>query len=211
MKGVWDGKEGRLIEMMDCLSTMNSEQASMRSDFDVDSSVLEDNNTSTSSPWKWEKRSHLWISSMDVDSGGNWAAICGGADGGSTIRQKNDNSNASSSAAIPDANAKGFVTLWNVPTRSLISACATRDYIQAVSFHDAFDRIVTVGNEPIVSFWSRSPTVPVSRQERAWLSSPSGFTLSVNPDNGVLAAGGASNGMDCYTDVGNKAFSMCVE
>jgi len=193
--GVWDGKVGKLVDKIDCVSAMNAGRAPVRSDFESSEDV--------EASWKWGKGQHLWISSMDIDKGGNWAAICGGAEGkgmGSGSRRK-----GSSTTTDSTREAGGFVALWNVPTRSLISACATREHVQAVTFHESLDRLLTCGNEPVVSYWSPSDIV---RQERAWLSSPSGFCVAVSPVNGVMAAGGASPNIDCFTDVGSKAFSM---
>jgi len=200
--GIWDGKEGKLIEMIDCRSAMNKGKLSNQST-DWQQWDREGGNrpsSKTNSHSIWGPGHHLWVSGIDVDSGCNWAAVCGGAEGGG-----GNNASRNGSASDLPSNAGGFVTLWSLRTRSLVAGSATRENVQAVSYSHAFDRMVTTGNEPIVSFRSRTDIQP---QERAWLSSPSGFAIAVNEENGVMAVGGASRRVDLFTDVGNKTLSM---
>eukprot|EP00592_Proboscia_alata_P021865 CAMPEP_0194425394 /NCGR_PEP_ID=MMETSP0176-20130528/24733_1 /TAXON_ID=216777 /ORGANISM="Proboscia alata, Strain PI-D3" /LENGTH=466 /DNA_ID=CAMNT_0039235739 /DNA_START=163 /DNA_END=1566 /DNA_ORIENTATION=- len=183
--GIWDGKNGKLIEKMDVRLTMDANASLITSD------THNRNNGNVC----WGQSSNLWLSNIDVDECGNWAVVCGGAENGSN--------GTPATAATPSNN--GFLTLWNLPTRSMTSGHATRETLQSVRYNTHNGTILTVGNEPYLSYWSYSKA---NRVGRTRLNVPSGFAIALNDVNGVICVGGSSCFVDCLANEGNCAFSL---
>mmetsp|Transcript_18581 Transcript_18581/g.23587 ORF Transcript_18581/g.23587 Transcript_18581/m.23587 type:complete len:431 (-) Transcript_18581:57-1349(-) len=211
--GIWNGKEEALIELLHVKSTMD------RSDSTTIQTDHKDSMTT-----KWGNNSNLWVSSLDVDTAGNWAYVGGGANqstlgaGGSRSLSLSSNRSSVSSggsgssstiakllgSSVPSSTG-GFVSLWNLHTRTLTSSYMTRETIQNICYKDgkssldktsSSPQLVTVANEGVVSYWSTSK---MERVGRSWLSTPSAYSVCFG-NEGEMAVGGIGTTIDCFTD-----------
>jgi len=223
--GVWNGKEGKLIELIHCKSAMDQSSS-------TNSGTVQTDHDETIA--KWGNSCHIWVSALDVGTTGNWAYVCGGANqsvsgsggvGGYNRLSISSNrssmssvgSNISSSSTTKWGSSQpsstgGFVSLWNLPTRTLSSAYATRETIQDVCYCCSFGeddyskpQLVTVANEGVVSYWSPSK---IERAGRSWLSIPSAYSVCVS--GGEMAVGGMGETIDCFAS-GFKSKSYSFE
>ena len=182
--GFWDGKERKLIEMMNIPSAMNKNKHLVTSDTTYrgfSSSTSWNNNAPNSN--------NMWVSSMDTN--GNWLAVCGGSE-----------NNSSRSGT----NSSGFMTLWHLPTRTFTSGRATRESINTVVYNHSLDSFVTGGNEGRVSFWE---STSVERSSRSWSTAPATYSLSVDPDSSSMIVGGTGGILDCFVDR-VKTSQLCI-
>mmetsp|Transcript_28077 Transcript_28077/g.43681 ORF Transcript_28077/g.43681 Transcript_28077/m.43681 type:complete len:156 (-) Transcript_28077:76-543(-) len=140
----------------------------------------------SSSFTSWKNGNNLWVSDLDVDAGGNWVTCCGGVEGGRR-------------------NSNGFLTVFYLQTRSLVSGYSTRGTIYSATYHDAFNKILTSSNDGTIQYWSRPDVNGVGRTQ---LSSGCGYSVSVNPINSYIAVGGAGPLVDCFAQLGNRSFSV---
>ena len=180
--GFWDGKERKLIEMMNIQSAMNKNKHLVTSDTTTNNRVFSSTNWNNST-------SNTWVSSMATN--GNWLAVCGGSEN-------------NSSRSGP--NSSGFMTLWHLPTRTFTSGRVTRENINAVVHNQSLDSFVTGGNEGRVSFWE---STSVERSSRSWCSPPATYSLSIDPDSNNMIVGGIGGILDCFVDR-VKTSQLCI-
>jgi len=185
--GFWDGKERKLIEMMNIQSTMNKNKHLVTSDTTTSS------NRGFSSSTNWNNNAsnsnNIWVSS--VATNGNWLAVCGGSE---------NNSGRSG------PNSSGFMTLWHLPTRTFTSGRVTRESINTVVHNNSLDSFVTGGNEGRVSFWE---STSAERSSRSWCTPPATYSLSVDPDSNSMVVGGTGGILDCFVDR-VKTSQLCI-
>ena len=131
---------------------------------------------------------HCWTSSTSADAGGNFLAACGGAEG-----------------SWSDQNGlRGWVAYLHVSTRTLTSSAQTAVENNKIIASKA--GWLTVGDEPVVNFWSCTKAQQVARPKST--SSSSFGVYSMN--DGVVVTGGSSNTIDVFVDR-NLTFSLkCV-
>ena len=163
---------------------------------------------------------HFYISDLDVeyDQDNNWIAFGGGIE----TYQKTINTSPNN----------GYVALWNLPTRTATSIHLTHESIQCVKYlsentmnNYVNNRIITLGNEPYVSYWNCYNT---KRMERAFISSTtntskntkrskssfvdSGYACCVHPVNKSIVVGGvtsyAGSGLSCFIETGHPSFQF---
>eukprot|EP00579_Thalassiosira_antarctica_P017437 CAMPEP_0201948712 /NCGR_PEP_ID=MMETSP0903-20130614/55605_1 /ASSEMBLY_ACC=CAM_ASM_000552 /TAXON_ID=420261 /ORGANISM="Thalassiosira antarctica, Strain CCMP982" /LENGTH=450 /DNA_ID=CAMNT_0048491905 /DNA_START=80 /DNA_END=1428 /DNA_ORIENTATION=+ len=115
--GFWDGKERKLIEMMNVQSTMDKNKDSVTSN---NHTTPTNRSFMSNSSTTWNNGSNLWVSSMETN--GNWLAVCGGA----------ENSNNTITSRSSGPSSSGFMTLWHLPTRTFTSGCVTRESLNTV-------------------------------------------------------------------------------
>lgn len=168
--GFWDGKNRKLIEM---INVRNS----------VTSNTTPNSRSFTSNPASpWNNGSNLWVSSMDTY--GNWLAVCGGAE--NTISTLTSRSGPSSA---------GFMTLWHLPTRTFTAGCVTRENMNTVVYNSSLGCFVSGANEAMVDSWE--PTT-LTRSGRSWITPPATYTISVDSESMVI--GGIGSTLDSFVD-----------
>jgi hypothetical protein len=135
---------------------------------------------------KKHNRQKCWISSIDVDDTGDWSVIGGGRSSKST---------------------GGFLQLFNLHSRSIMSSTfqETVETIHDVAYHPT--GILSVGNDGVVSSWP-SLNLTQGRTGRAWGSSPASYSISVHPENGMVATGNVSSSVDCFTEYLTKTCTL---
>ena len=170
--GMWSGKDQKLIESIDCNASMNNNSSN--------------NNSNTTNK---KNQGSGWVSSIDVDSAGNWAAI-----GGGTSDKKASTSSES-----------GFVQLLNMQCRSITTCKETRETIHDIAYHSS--GIASVGNDGAVSFWN-SVDVSGGPTGRTWLSSPASYSIAIHPDNNMMAIGNVSSQVDCFSEYLTKTCTL---
>ena len=185
--GFWDGKERKLIEMINIQSSMNKNKHLVTSD------TTSSSNRGFSSSTSWNNNAsnsnNMWVSSMATN--GNWLAVCGGSE-----------NNPSRSGP----NSSGFMTLWHLPTRTFTSGRVTRESINTVVYNYSLDSFVTGGNEGRVSFWE---STSAERSSRSWCTPPATYSLSVDPDSSSMVVGGTGGILDCFVDR-VKTSQLCI-
>mmetsp|Transcript_17220 Transcript_17220/g.38792 ORF Transcript_17220/g.38792 Transcript_17220/m.38792 type:complete len:227 (-) Transcript_17220:924-1604(-) len=179
--GIWDSHSGSLVEMVDFCKTFSRTPPPPP--------PLPTSAPAAPSSFKWGSDTHLWLAGFDTDAGGDWAALCGGAEG----------------SRVSSAGIGGFVSIWHLPSRTLSTTSVVAEGPQAVMFHDG--HVVTTGNRGVVRRWNgvalKSPTQALSRVR-------SGFSLSINPANGAMVVAGANSLLDCFMFPGSRSFSVSV-
>lgn len=185
---LWDARQLSLIESIDCSSCLCEGAA-------ANNVVSADHDRAISC-----NIASLSISSLDMTGSGDWAAIGGQCTHAypSAVRKNTE-------------NGGGFVSLFHLPSRTLSSAYMTRESIQDVKYIDSFQKIVTVGNEGVISYWDSS-NLTTDRTCRAWLSTPNAHCVAVDNEESPLqgndylvAVGGTGSMVDCFSNQ-NKAF-----
>jgi len=178
--GFWDGKNRKLIEMINI-------QTSMDKNKDLVTCNTTSNNRSfmSSSSTPWNNGSNLWVSS--VDTRGNWLAVCGGA----------ENTNNISLTSRSSPSTSGFATLWHLPSRTFTSGCVTRESLNTVVYSDSLNCFVSGGNEGRISFWDSTTMV---HSGRSWSSPPATYTVSADPESNTMVVGGSGGILDCFAD-----------
>lgn len=180
--GLWNGKDRKLIEMMNMQTTMDKNKSLITSNDATTSSYRGFLNSTSSS--HWNSGSNLWVSSMDTN--GDWLAVCGGSETGT--------SNSLTSKPCPSS---GFVTLWHLPTRTFTSGCITRESVNAVAYNQFSNCFVTGGNECRISWWE---TARAARAGRSWSTPPATYTISVEPESNLMIVGGSGGVLDRFVD-----------
>ena len=194
--GWWDGKDRKLIEMMDMQSIMDKSKELITCDNAATAPSTTRGFMGTSTTL-WNNSSNLWVSSMEAN--GNWLAVCGGAETNSTTSSGSSMMMASRSTN-PSNNSGGFMSLFHLPTRTLTSGCITRENLNTVAYNTSLDCFVTGGNEGRVSFWES--TSSMARSGRAWCTPPATYTIAIDdtePNNGMIV-GGSGGTLDCFVD-----------
>ncbi|KAL7530262.1 hypothetical protein ACHAWF_003306 [Thalassiosira exigua] len=169
--GFWDGKTGKMIEMVNVQSVMDKNKNLLTSNASASNTNRGFMSNSSSS----------WVSSMDAN--GDWLAVCGGVESANN-----------SITARSGPNSSGFLALWHLPSRKFTSGSVTRESLNAVVYNPSLDSFVTGGNEGRISFWE--PTTLV-RSGRSWCTPPSTYTISVGPS---MLVGGVGGTLDCFVD-----------
>lgn len=177
--GFWDGKDRKLIQMMNIQSTMDKNKDLLKPTTTPNSRSFISN---ASTPWN--NGSSLWVSSMDTC--GNWLAVCGGAE---------TTNNTLTSRSGP--NSSGFMALWHLPTRTFTSGCVTRESMNAVVYNSSLDCFVSGGNEGRLSFWD---STTMTRSGRSWCSPPATYTTAVDSGSDMMIVGGSGGTLDCFAD-----------
>jgi len=137
------------------------------------------------------ERTSLWVSSIDVEQTGNWAVIGGGID------------HLSLSSRSNNKDELGFMASLNLPTRTISTSSPTREIINNVAYHSKNGKIVSVGNESVVSYWDQCD-FSGGRQGRSWLTSSSAYSISVHPEGRLMAVAGVGRSVDCLSDMATR-------
>ncbi|KAL7527346.1 hypothetical protein ACHAXR_001908, partial [Thalassiosira sp. AJA248-18] len=177
--GFWDGRDRKLVEMMNIQTIMDKKK-----DLVISNTTSNNRSFMSNSSTTWNNGSNLWVSSMDMC--GDWLAVCGGAE---------STNNSITSRSGP--NSSGFATLWHLPTRTFTSGCVTRESLNTVVYNSSLDCFVSGGNEARISFWE---STTMARSGRSWSSPPATYTMSVDPESNTMVVGGSGCTLDCFTD-----------
>ena len=129
-----------------------------------------------------EKNSNSWVSCIDSDDAGRWVVVGGGS-------RENTKSGAEN----------GFVQLFNLQSRTVSSYKETRENIHDIAFHSHSNKVLSIGNQSVVSFWNPMD-FSVGQTGRAWLSSPASFCIGIHPTNDMVAIGNVSSSIDCFSE-----------
>jgi len=129
-----------------------------------------------------EIKSSSWVSCIDSDPAGRWAVVGGGTRGTKQATTE-----------------KGFVQLFNLQSRSATSYKETKALIHDVAFHPRKDKVVSIGNQGIVSFWNPMD-LSVGQVGRTLLSSPASYCIGMNPGNDLMAIGNVTSSIDCFSE-----------
>ncbi|KAL9189079.1 hypothetical protein ACHAXT_011569 [Thalassiosira profunda] len=175
--GFWDGKERKLVEMIDLKVAMDKNKGLVTSNATSNSRSF--GNTST-----WSSGSNLWVSSMDMN--GDWLAVGGGAE-----------TSGNSLGSRQGSGTSGFLTLWHLPTRTFTSGCVTRESVNSVVYNSPIDSLVSGGNEGRISLWEATT---LARKGRAWSTPSATYTMSVDPESSIMVVGGSGGTLDCFVD-----------
>jgi len=175
--GFWDGKDGKLVEMMNVQGVMDQNKESVASD-----TMANSRSFASGLATPWNHGSKLWVSSVDCND--NWLAACSGA----------ENANGSIASRSGPGGA-GFVTLWHLPTRTFAAGRVTRESVNAAAYGPSSDCFVTGGNEGRVSFWEATT---LRRAGRSWSTPPGTYTISVDGESMIV--GGSGGTLDCFAD-----------
>jgi hypothetical protein len=194
--GIWDGKDQRLIEMINMKSSLIEchDGSSSQDDIDTGNFTSSDNNSTFQQLKNGNKNISLWVSSIDVDESCQWGVIGGGfehySDSLGGLSKQLDN---------------GFLALVNLETRKVHSCSTTRENVNEVAFcHDTSMKIVSVGNNNTISFWN-SNDLSKGRVGRSLVSSPSSYAIAVpKAKGGLVAVAGVGSLIDCYSEHGTK-------
>jgi len=165
--GIWDGKELKLIQMIDFNTVMKGTIGEQTS---------------------------FWVSSMDVQETGNWAAVGGGID------------YLSYSGKCNNSNEFGFMASLNLPTRTVGATKRTREVVNNIAYHSRNGYMVSVGNESVVSYWNQSD-ITRGREGRTLLTSSSAYSISIHPNGELMAVAGVGQTVDCLSDKATR-FSL---
>ncbi|GFH47354.1 hypothetical protein CTEN210_03829 [Chaetoceros tenuissimus] len=123
-----------------------------------------------------------WISSIDVDESKRWAVIGGGV-------KENKRS---------QTTENGFVQLLNLQSRSVTSYKETKEVINDVAYHSSSNKILSVGNDKVISMWNPLD-LSSGCTERSLLSSPASYSITINPVNSMIVTGNVSGSLDCFS------------
>jgi len=203
--GIWDSNRLVLRHMIDCkavLISMNNGVVTSANDGDGVDTVGAD--TSSTAPIIHEHDS-CWVSSIDVDPLGHWAILGGGINRHVTTTNDYHNNNNN------NPPHRGFLASLHLPTHTITTAITTRESIQDVSYHPTEGKIISVGNEGMVSYWNRSD-LGKGRIGKAWLTTPSAYctTFSDGGDDSSgmhVAIGGVGRSVDCILGIATR-FSL---
>lgn len=201
--GIWNGKDQKLIQMIDCKSAImecygngsgNGSDGEMTPPIggkfatsDKDSTLKHINDAS------------MWVSSLDVDESCQWSVIGGGIEHGHQLMRE--------SSYLSKQLDNGFLALMNLQTRTLCTFGMTYENIHDVAFNENSKRIVSVGNHNAVSFWGHD--LSQGRVGHASVSSPSSYTIGIQKaQGGMIAVGGVGLIIDCYSQFGTKSSTL---
>lgn len=196
--GVWDGKERRLVELVDVRSSLEACPPG---------STSYDGGYGGVSPSKLG----LWVSSLDVSSSSSWVAVGGGVKsaGVSSITGKR-------SGSTGRAGVGGYVSLFSLPSRTPTSAYLTREAVYDLTYHPGLDdgSLLSVGNEAVLSQWNGAD-LSGGRTGRSWTGCTAGFGVVVDPyieedvDSAArVAVAGVGGSVDIFSHVGNRSFGL---
>ncbi len=195
--GIWDGKNQRLIEMINMKSALIEchNGNSIQDDNDTRNFTSSDNNSTFPQLKNVNNNTSLWVSSISVDESSQWAVIGGGVE-----------YHSESLGGMAD---RGFLALMNLETRSVHSCSTTRENVNEVAFcHCTSMKIVSVGNNNTLSFWN-SNDLSKGRVGRSFVSSPSSYAIAVpKAKGGLVAVAGVGSLIDCYSEHGTKFSSL---
>ncbi len=196
--GFWNGREQKLIESIHCKSSLMNCNANQNS-------LISDNNSTSSHL----RNASCWVSNIDVDDSGRWSVVGGGFDHYYSNHNTSSSSSSSSSTSSSGSGSKtldnGFLALLNVQTRTLSSCSTTREIVNDVAFHSCLDKIVSVGNNGIVSFWNQADLTK-GRNDNAWVTSPSAYSIAIQRrKGGIMTVGGVGSVLDCYSHFGYRS------
>jgi hypothetical protein len=192
--GVWNRKESKLIQMINIKSALIECHTMNTNDEKRGLVFTSSDSKSTFSHIKANNSSSFWVSSIDVDESCEWAVISGGIEYGKKS-DKLDN---------------GYLALMNLQTRKFSTCSTTRETINDVAFHSPSNKILSVGNNNIVSYWNQSD-LSKGRIGNAWVSSPSSFSIAIQNKTGMVAIAGVGNLIDCYSHHGIKSSTLKFE
>jgi len=195
--GIWDSTKLEIRHMIDCkaelLRIAKNGGATSTAGNDTDADTI----GTTASNNHLREQDSCWISSIDVDPLGHWAVIGGGID-----RHPTTNNNHNTTIH------QGFVASLHIPTHTINTTITTREIIQDVSYHPTEGKILTVGNEGVISYWNGCD-LGKGRVGRAWLTLPSAYCTTVCDDGGAgdgrhVAIGGVGRTVDCISGMATR-------
>ncbi len=168
----WDGKERKLIEMINVQSTMNKHKRLV--------TWQVQNKGFGSSTQQWSNGSNLWVSSLERK--GDWLAAVGGSESGNNMGR---------------SSTAGFMATFHLPTRTFTSGCATRESYNAVTYNESLDHFVSGGNDGRVTFWDSTSGACTGR---SWCTNSITYAMACD-SSGMMLVGGAGGGsLDCFID-----------
>lgn len=170
----WDGKERKLIEMMNVQNSLNKNKHSVK---------WQVQNKGFGSTQQWSNGSNLWVSSMERK--GDWLAAVGGSESGSNLLLRSGPSTA------------GFMATWHLPTRTFNSGCVTRESYNAIAYNQHLDSFVSGGNDGRVTFWD---SVTGACTGRSGCTPSMIYALSCNAASSMMVVGGTGGSLDCFID-----------
>lgn len=169
----WDGKQRKLIEMMNVQNTLNKNKHSV---------TWQIQNKGFGSTQQWNG-SNLWVSSMERK--GDWLAAVGGSESGNNMSLRSGPSTA------------GFMATWHLPTRTFNSGCVTRESYNAIAYNQHLDSFVSGGNDGRVTFWDSATGACTGRSG----CTPSMiYALSCNAASSTMVVGGTGGSLDCFIE-----------
>jgi WD40 repeat protein len=171
--GFWDGKERKLIEMIDVQNTMNKNKGSV--------TWQVQNKGFGFSTQQWSNGSNLWVSSMERN--GDWLAAAGGSESGNNMTLRSG------------PNSPGFFAIWHLPTRTLNSGFVTPETYNAITYNQTLDCFVSGGNDGRVTFWDSTTGVCTGR---SWCTPSITYAMSCITSN--MLVGGTGGSLDYFID-----------
>lgn len=133
-----------------------------------------------------------WISSLDVDRGGNFMVAAGGMEGG---------------MGGGKPSSWGVLSVVHLPSFSMVSAARTDCAIQGVAFEE--EKIISVGNERQALHWARPG---LGKAARVTTDIPSVFSVNVrrSPPNGdgVTVYAGRADHVSVFVHPEHSAFNL---
>ncbi len=202
--GIWNGKNQKLIEMIDCKGALAE---CFNKDNNNNSSTTGNSSTSTTIK-AVHKDSSFWVSNIDVDSSCQRSIIGGGIEQYSSKKNSNNSHNQNNNQNI----ICGYLALMDLQTRTVSACCTTRENVNDVAFYpcntsntsnsNTLYDVVSVGNHNIVSFWKSTDMMHTGGDDtydtrssgnggsgsgsgsgrmigRSWVSSPSAYSIAI--------------------------------
>jgi len=217
--GLWNGKNQKLIEMIDCKTALmecfsNNNSINEYVGMGSGGTYLDDGDKDLSTTlngesYNLDKNSSLWVSNIDVDNLCQRSVIGGGIDhcNGATATMTptaNGNGNMTNKKNIHNS---GYLALMDMQTRTVNTCCTTRENVNDVAYHPTSGRVVSVGNHNIVSFW-KSDDLTTSDDSssnmrgsiaRSWISSPSAYSIAIQKRRIASLANGSDSVAENYS------------
>jgi len=218
--GVWDGKERRLVELVDIRSSLGACPPN---------SVSYDGGGAAPSKMLGNGGiGGLWVSSVDVSPSSSWVAVGGGIKSVGGVSSLSSSSSgkrygtSGKSGVSSSSSVGGYVSLFSLPSRTPTSAYLTRETVNDIAYHTglADGSLLTVGNESVLSRWNGAD-LSGGRVGRTWMGCTAGFGLAVDPfleaegnsgnlsmETARVAIAGAGGSIDIFSHVGNRSFGL---
>lgn len=196
---MWSGKDQKLIDTFDCRA------------MGVDAGTSSSSSSSSSSHGATAAaigKKQCWVSSIAVDTVGNWCMIGGGRKGSSS-------STASTSASTSATRDGGYLQLFSIQNRTMMNSSSsfmyreTPEIIHDIAYDASGSNILSVGDNGIVSSWE-SMNLGKGRTGKAWGSSPASYSVSVHPEDGMVVTGNVRSSVDCFTEYLAKTCTLTV-
>ncbi len=134
-----------------------------------------------------------WVAALDVDRGGNFLVAGGGVEG--------------AAAGGVGLNKFGFVSVFHLPSFSLISSSTVDSFVQDLCFYN--EKLISSGNESQVTHWSR-PGLDAAARVTTDIASVFSINARDGPPygDGVTVYAGHADHLNVFVNPESCAFNL---